>query len=282
VNDEAGDMPIRDIDQTTPANARVWDYWLGGKDNFEVDRQVGRAVAERFPLIPAVARADRAFLQRVVAFLTREAGIRQFLDVGTGLPAANNTHEVAQEIAADARVVYVDHDPIVLAHARVLLGGTSQGRTAYIDADAHQPEEILTQARKTLDFSQPIALLMLGLLNFIPNDADAEHTATVLIDSVAPGSYLAITHPTYELNGGGNLAAMQFWNENSPNQRIVARTGDEILRFFDGLELLEPNPDSPQRDPRSRLVSCTQWRPDPVHVGETQMLPQYGGVAVKR
>lgn len=149
MNDEAGDQPIRDIDTTIPANARVWDFWLGGKDNFAVDRQVGEQIGQMFPLIPAVARADRAFLRRVVTFLA-QAGIRQFLDVGTGLPAANNTHQVAQQITPDARVVYVDHDPIVLAHARVLLSGTAQGRTAYVDADAHDPEEILREARKTL------------------------------------------------------------------------------------------------------------------------------------
>jgi O-methyltransferase involved in polyketide biosynthesis len=270
VNDETGDRPTRDIDTSTPANARVWDFWLRGKDNFAVDREVGQMIEQMFPLIPEVARADRAFLQRVVSFLAGEAGIRQFLDVGTGLPAANNTHQVAQQIAPDAVVVYVDHDPIVLAHARVLLAGTAEGRTAYIDADAHHPEQILAQARETLDFSQPIALLMLGLLNFIPDDADALHTVSVLAGSLAPGSYLAVTHPTLELNGEGNVAAMRFWNENSP-QRIVARTREQILRFFDGLELLEPG-----------LVSCTLWRPDPVRVGEIQMLPQYGGVAVKR
>lgn len=271
VNDERGDdRKIRGVNEEEPANARVWDFWLGGKDNFEVDRRVGRAIAEMFPLIPEVARADRGFLQRAVTFLTEEAGIRQFLDVGTGLPAANNTHEVAQRIAADTRVVYVDHDPIVLAHARVLLAGTSEGRTAYIDADAHYPEEILRQAKETLDFSRPVGLLLLGLLNFVPDDADAEHTASVLIDSLAPGSYVALTHPTLELGGEGNAAAMAFWNEHSP-QRIVARTGEQIRRFFGSLELLEPG-----------LVSCTQWRPDQVHVGASKVLPQYGGLAIKR
>ena len=270
MDDQPGDVRrIPDIDKNQPANARVWDFWLGGKDNFEADRRVGSAVAEMFPLIPAVARADRAFLQRAVTFLAGEAGIHQFLDVGTGLPAASNTHQVAQEINPEARVVYVDHDPIVLAHARVLLAGTREGRTAYIDADAHNPEVILDQARETLDFSEPIALLMLGLLNFMADDA-AEYTAITLIESLAPGSYVAVTHPTLELGGEANVEAMAFWNNNSP-QRIVARSGDHIRRFFDGTELLEPG-----------LVSCTQWRPDPLHVGEIQVVPQYGGVAVKR
>jgi O-methyltransferase involved in polyketide biosynthesis len=257
-------------DETVPANARVWDYWLGGKTNFEVDRRVGDAVAQMFPLIPEVARADRAFLQRAVTFLAREAGIRQFLDVGTGLPAANNTHEVAQQIAPDARVVYVDHDPIVLAHARILLASSPSGRTAYVDADAHDPEEILRHAAQTLDFSRPVALLMLGVLNFLPDTAAAEHTALTLIDSLAPGSYVAVTHPTLEYGGEGNVEAMRFWNENT-GQPIVSRTREQVLRFFGGLELLEPG-----------LVSCTLWRPDDVQVGNHREVPQYGGVAVKR
>ncbi len=273
MNGEAEHAPDVDgrIDTTRPANARVWDYWLGGKDNFAIDREVGAMIAGMFPLIPEVARADRAFLQRVVRFLTREAGIRQFLDVGTGLPAANNTHQVAQHIAPDTRVVYVDHDPIVLAHARILLSGTPEGRTAYVDADAHDPEEILHHARETLDFSRPVGLLMLGLLNFLPDDDDARHTVRVLVDELVPGSYVAITHPTStELNGEGNVAAMKFWNEQA-HQRIKARTREQILRFFEGLELVDPG-----------LVSCTLWRPDDVHVGEIRVLPQWGGVAVKR
>jgi O-methyltransferase involved in polyketide biosynthesis len=269
--DEGDEQDISDrIDATIPANARVWDHWLGGKDNFAVDREVGDMIAKMFPLIPAVARADRAFLRRAVTFLARDAGIRQFLDIGTGLPAANNTHQVAQQIAPDARVVYVDHDPIVLAHARILMAGTPQGRTAYVDADAHNPEKILAQAAETLDFSQPVALMMLGLLNFIPDDADAQHTVSVLVDRLAPGSHVAITHPTLELNGEGNVAAMAFWNERA-TQPIVARSKEQVMRFFDGLELLAPG-----------VVSCTLWRPDEPQVGASQVLPQWGAVAIKR
>jgi O-methyltransferase involved in polyketide biosynthesis len=276
------------VDVSVPANARVWDYWLGGKDNFEVDRKVGDAVAQMHPLIPVIARADRAFLRRVVTFLAGECGIRQFLDVGTGLPAANNTHEVAQRVAPDARVVYVDHDRSVLAHARALLAGTPEGRTAYVDADAHHPEVILEHAGRTLDFREPTALLMLGLLNFIPDDDAASRTVSTLVDRLAPGSYVAITHPTVELNGEGNVAAMRFWNEQT-RQPIVARSRTQVSRFLDGLELLEPG-----------LVSCTHWRPDAddAHLqtfrdavradprfapaeGELVTLPQWGAVARK-
>ena len=270
MSNEAGDGIKNGVDETVPANARVWDRWLGGKDNFEVDRRVADQIATMFPLIPEVARADRAFLGRAVTFLARDAGIRQFLDIGTGLPAANNTHQVAQQIAPDARVVYVDHDAIVLAHARILLAGTPQGRVAYVDADACEPEEILERAAETLDFTQPVALMMLGLLNFIPDDGDAQHVVSVLVDRLAPGSYVAVTHPTLELNGDGNVAAMAFWNERSA-QPIVARSREQVMRFFDGLELLEPG-----------LVSCTRWRPDGVDVGKTPVLPQWGAVAVKR
>ena len=265
-----GAAPTTRIDRNRPANARVWDYWLGGKDNYAVDREVGDAIARMFPLIPDVARADRDFLRRAVTFFARDGGVRQFLDVGTGLPAADNTHEVAQRIAPDARVVYVDHDPIVLAHARVLLAGTPEGQTAYVDADAHDPAEILRHAADTLDFARPTALLMLGLLNFLVDDAAARYTASTLIDRLAPGSYVAITHPTYELGGEGNRAAMEFWNENA-GQPIVARTPEQVRGFFGGLELLEPG-----------LVSCTRWRPDAVDVGAVPVLPQLGGVAVKR
>ena len=144
---------------------------------------------------------------------------------------------------------YVDHDAIVLAHARILLAGTPQGRVAYVDADAREPEEILERAAETLDFTQPVALMMLGLLNFIPDDGDAQHIVSVLVDRLAPGSYVAVTHPTLELNGEGNVAAMAFWNERAA-QPIVARSREQVMRFFDGLELLEPG-----------LVSCTRWRP---------------------
>ncbi|MGW0736818.1 SAM-dependent methyltransferase [Streptomyces sp. NPDC002851] len=248
-------------------NARVWNYWLGGKDHYAVDEQVGDRVTAMYPSIGEVARADRRFLGRAVRHLVGEAGMRQFLDIGTGLPTAENTHEVAQRIAPDARVVYVDNDPIVLAHARALLTGHPQGVTAYIDADAHDPDAILRTAAETLDFERPVAVMMLGILNFILDTDEARAIVRRLMAAVPSGSYLALTHPTLELGGEGNRDAMAFWNKNA-KPPITARTGEEIASFFDGLELLEPG-----------LVSCARWRAGAYD--DATQVAQYGAVARK-
>ncbi|MFI0981931.1 SAM-dependent methyltransferase [Streptomyces sp. NPDC021093] len=245
-------------------NARVWNYWLGGKDHYPVDTAVGEQVTSFYPSIGEVARADRLFLGRAVSYLAGEAGLRQFLDVGTGLPTADNTHQVAQRIAPDARIVYVDNDPVVLAHARALLTGTPEGRTAYIDADAHDPDRILREAGLTLDLDRPVALMLLGILNFVADTAEAREIVRTLLDALPAGSHLALTHPTLELGGEGNKAAMAFWNENA-TPPITARTGAEFASFLDGLEVLEPG-----------IVSCAQWR------GEGPSVAQFGAVAVKR
>jgi hypothetical protein len=248
-------------------NARVWNYWIGGKDNYEVDQQVGEQVAGMFPIIRDIARADREFLGRAVGFLAQERGVRQFLDIGTGLPTAENTHEIAQRIAPDSRIVYVDNDPIVLVHARTLLTGKEEGVTAYIDADVHDPDAILERAAKTLDFSEPIAVMMLGILNFVL-DYDKARTIVRRVMAEAPsGSFLVLTHPTFdaEVGGEGQIPAMKFWNENA-TPPITARSGSDIAGFFEGLELLDPG-----------LVSCSQWRAEP----DSAAVPQYGAVAVK-
>ncbi|MFJ8233785.1 SAM-dependent methyltransferase [Streptomyces sp. NPDC094448] len=251
-------------------NARVWNHWLGGKDNYPVDRAVGDRVTGLYPSIGEVARADRAFLGRVVTFLTADAGIRQFLDIGTGLPTANNTHEVAQGIAPDSRIVYVDNDPIVLTHARALLTSSPEGRTEYLDADAHDPRSIVGSMRPTLDPDRPIAVIMLGILNFVLDTEVAREVVRTLMDAVPPGSYLVLTHPTLELGGEGNAEAMAFWNENA-TPPIRARTGAEIGSFFDGLELLDPG-----------LVSCSRWRPRPTADGSLPpVVAQYGAVGRK-
>ncbi|MEU5918094.1 SAM-dependent methyltransferase [Streptomyces sp. NPDC004288] len=233
-------------------NARVWNYWLGGKDNYPVDRAVGDRVTGFYPSIGEVARADRAFLGRVVTHLAAEEGVRQFLDVGTGLPTADNTHEVAQRVAPDARIVYVDNDPIVLTHARALLTSAPEGVTEYVDADAHDPERIVAAAVGTLDLSRPVAVMMLGILNFVLDTDKARSVVRTLTAAVPPGSYLVLTHPTLEpeLGGEGNEAAMDFWNENA-TPPITARTREEFTSFFDGLDLLEPG-----------VVSCSRWRSD--------------------
>ena len=219
--------------------------------------------------VPA-APADRAFLGRVVRHLAGEAGIRQFLDVGTGIPTANNTHEVAQQIAPSSRIVYVDNDPLVLVHARALLTSHPEGRTDYIDADLREPEKIVEGARRTLDFDQPIALTLLGILNFVPDDDEAAGLVARLADALPAGSYVAISHPTTEINGEVMTEALRLWNEG-PAAKMVLRDRHGVARFFEGLELLEPG-----------VVSCSQWRPDPQADSVAAEVAHYGGIGRKR
>jgi len=239
---------VTSIDESVPHNARVWDYWLGGKDNFDVDRRMGDSIREMFPVISDVAGHSRRFLRRAVTYLAGEAGIRQFLDVGTGLPTANNTHEVAQSIAPESRVVYVDNDPLVLVHARALLTSSAEGVTDYVDADVHDIDQVLAGARRTLDFDRPVAVMMLGILNFVLDDAEAGRIVAKLVEAVPPGSYLAITHPTVELGGEQNVPAMEFYNKRA-RPRIRARDRAQIAAFVDGLDLVEPG-----------LISAPRWR----------------------
>lgn len=264
--DEPNRHPV--LDTTVAHNARVWNHWLGGKDNYPVDRAVGDKIAELFPLIAQVARADRAFLSRAVHYLVAEAGVRQFLDVGTGLPTADNTHQLAQREAPDSRIVYVDNDPLVLVHARALLTSTRAGAVDYVDADAHHPAKILEAASATLDFTKPIALMLLGIVNFILDTAEARSVIQELVDALPAGSYLALTHPTTELGGEANVEAMRFWNENA-TPPITARSGAEITTFLDKLELVEPG-----------LVSCSRWHSERDGFTAPQV-PQYGVLARK-
>ncbi|MFF8282472.1 SAM-dependent methyltransferase [Streptomyces albus] len=257
-------MPPTDVAH----NARVWNYWLGGKDYYAIDQQVGDHIAGMYPSIREVARADRAFLGRVVRYLAGEMGIRQFLDIGTGLPTVDNTHQVAQSVAPSSRIVYVDHDPTVLIHARALLTSSPEGVTDYIDADAQQPRAILDAAADTLDFHQPVAVIMLGILNFVADTDEAVRVVRTLMDAVPSGSCLALTHPTLELGGSANEEAMRFWNRNA-TPPITARTRAEVARFFNGLELLPPG-----------IVSCARWRPGRVAEGE-KTVAQFGALARK-
>ncbi|NGO68194.1 SAM-dependent methyltransferase [Streptomyces boncukensis] len=250
-------------------NARVWNYWLDGKDYYAVDQQVGDYVTGMYPGIGEVARADRAFLGRAVTHLAGEAGIRQFLDIGTGLPTRDNTHEVAQRAAPASRIVYVDNDPTVLLHARALLTSTPEGATDYIEADAHDPDTILRAASRTLDLDRPVAVMMLGILNFILDTDEAKSVVDRLLDAVPSGSRLALTHPTLELGGDGNADAMRFWNENA-TPPITARTREEVARFLDGLEVQEPG-----------IVSCSQWRPDGTVDTSVPAVAQFGALARK-
>jgi S-adenosyl methyltransferase len=228
-----------------PHSARIWNYWLGGKDNFAADRAVGDQVKAVYPEVVQVARASRAFLGRVVRFLTEEAGIRQFLDVGTGLPTADNTHEVAQSVAADAKVVYVDNDPLVLVHARALLTGA--GVTDYIDADVHDPAAILRGAAQTLDFTRPVALMMLGILGNVADDdvpGPAEIVAEFLA-AVPSGSYLVIND---SVAAAETAEAVRTARTSGADYHL--RTIDQMNGFFNGLELVPPG-----------VVSTPTWRP---------------------
>jgi hypothetical protein len=265
VSDPGGEARTR-LDTGVPHSARLWNYWLGGKDNFAVDRAVADQILAMVPEMVASARADRAYLGRVVRHLAGDAGIRQFLDVGTGIPTADNTHEVAQRIAPDSRIVYVDNDPLVLVHARALLTSHPDGSTDYLDADLREPQKIIAGARRTLDFGRPIALTMLGVLNFVPDDDEAAGLVARLVDALPPGSYLAISHPTNEINGETMEAALRLWNEG-PAAPMVLRSADQVRRLFGDLEMVAPG-----------VVSCSRWRPDPGEE-DAEPVPHYGGVA---
>jgi len=243
------------IDASIAHTARVWNYWLGGKDNFAVDRAVGDEIRSFNPDIVDIALADRAFLGRAVRYLVDEAGIRQFLDIGTGLPTADNTHEVAQRLAPESRIVYVDNDPMVLVHARALLTSSPEGVTDYIEADARDTDEILQAAARTLNFTQPVALMLVGVLLFVLDDEEAHAIVKRLLDAVPSGSYLTIVHPSDAINTEAMQRNVQFWNENA-TPPMTMRTPEEIASFFDGLELVEPG-----------VVSLTRWRPDPSRGG---------------
>ncbi len=254
------------IDTTRTHSARIWNYWMGGKDHYPIDREAGDAVAAGFPEIVDLARTSREFLVRVVTHLAGEAGIRQFLDVGTGMPTANNTHEVAQAIAPDSRVVYVDNDPLVLAHARALLVGTPEGVTDYIDADLRDPDTILERAARTLDFDQPVALMLMGVLGHVPDD-EVLPVVRRLVDALPSGSYLASYDGTNTSEAYNE--AIEVGNKQGAVPYLL-RGPDEVAARFEGLELLEPG-----------VVPCPLWRPAPIEVGARRGMDQYGGVARK-
>ncbi|WP_306319027.1 MULTISPECIES: SAM-dependent methyltransferase [unclassified Streptomyces] len=263
------DNPRSRIDTSRPHTARIWNYWLGGKDFYPVDEAAGEQIRALHPGIADYARADRAFLGRAVRYLADEVGIRQFLDIGTGLPTVDNTHEVAQRIAPESRVVYVDNDPIVLRHAQALLTSTPEGRTAYLDADLRDVEEILEQAGKTLDLTRPVALMLLGVVIFVADDEDPYGFVRRLLDALPAGSHLVLSHTITSPDMPDVDEAVAFWNANG-TPRLNQRTPERIGRFFEGLELLEPG-----------VVSCTRWRPeggDPAAVAEVAM---FGGVGRK-
>jgi hypothetical protein len=241
----------RRIDTSAPHPARRYNYWLGGKDHFEADRQSGDAIEKAFPIVVDLARANRAFMRRCVRFLA-ESGIKQFLDVGTGLPAPDNTHQVAQRVAPDSRVVYVDNDPIVMVHARALLQGDPRGRTAYLEADLRDPDAILNHPalRDTLDQGRPIGLLLLAILHFVHDDDQAASAVRRLVDALPSGSYLALSHGTMDFSTPEGVAAYEKMFAAGGTD-VRARSKATIDEYFAGLEIVDPG-----------IVAVSDWRPE--------------------
>ncbi len=260
-----GPLPF---DTSVAHQARIYDYVLGGKDNYAADRAAAEAACEAWPDMPFAARANRAFLGRSVRYLAGEAGVRQFLDIGTGIPTAGNTHEVVQAVAPESRVVYVDYDPVVLAHARALLVSNKAGATVYVDADLRDTDVILGQAGELLDFSQPVAVTLLAILHAIPDSDDPHAIVAKLVNAVVPGSYLAVSH------GGSDLfteaATFQAVVNQSMRQQLKTRPREQVARFFDGLDLVEPG-----------LVPLEDWRPEPSAVRPEGGSGIWGGVGRK-
>jgi hypothetical protein len=270
VTEDAADGMSRpgSIDTTVPHSARIWNYWLGGKDNYPIDREAGDAFREIYPDIVEVARAVRYFLARSVHYLAGEAGMRQFLDVGTGLPTVDNTHEVAQRVAPESRIVYVDNDPLVLVHARALLTSRPEGACSYIDADVRHPGKVLETAAEMLDFSRPVALMLLGILGHVRDDDEARLIVRQMTDALPHGSYLTLS------DGASTSKAREQAHQRYAQTGAVPyrlRSPQQITGFFDGLELLEPG-----------VVPVSQWRPDPSPFGPPRHVDTFGGMARKR
>jgi hypothetical protein len=260
--------PPPTLDTSVAHSARVYDYWLGGKDNFAADREAGDQVIAVRPAIRADVRANRAFLGRAIRFLAADAGVYQFLDIGTGIPAAANTHEVAQAAAPRSRIVYVDNDPVVLTHARALLTSCPEGATAYLDADMCQPETILRSAAHTLDFGQPVAVVLVAVLHHVPDAQDPWGIVRTLMAAVPPGSHLVISHLAADIETQAVTEVARRYNALVPAGQ-KRRTLDEVTRFFDGLELLRPG-----------VVQTVGWRPAP---GDqtTRQVPMWAAVGRK-
>ncbi len=230
--------------------ARVYNYWLGGSANFPADRVAAEQAMAAYPDLALSVRANRAFLARAVRYLAREEGIRQFLDIGTGIPAANNTHEVAQSVAPGCRVVYADHDPIVAAHARSLLASAPEGATDYLEADLREPGKIISAAARTLDFRQPVAVVLMAVLQFIPDGEDPDGIVAELLEAGPSGSYLIVSHPASDIDPEA-MAEMATRLNRLMSQSVALRDHGEVSRFFEGLELAEPG-----------VVRIPEWRPD--------------------
>jgi len=241
--------PSLPFDTSVAHVARVYNYWLGGKDNFAADRAAGEQASKAFPEIGLSARSNRSFLARAVRFLAGECEVRQFLDIGTGIPSANNTHEVAQSVAPTARIVYVDNDPIVLTHARALLTSDPAGATDYIDADLRDPRGILAGAERLLDFSRPVAVMLMAVLQHLDDEDDPYRIVETLLEPLPPGSYLAMSHPAKDINAEAMARMAESLNKMMA-EKVTFRDNAAAARFFDGLELVEPG-----------MVQASKWRP---------------------
>jgi SAM-dependent methyltransferase len=273
--EQAGGARVRNpgslpFDTSVAHQARMYDYVLGGKDNYAADRAAVEAGLKVWPDMAFAMRANRAFLGRAVRYLARDAGMRQFLDIGTGIPTAGNTHEIVQAIAPQSRVVYVDYDPVVLAHARALLVSHDAGTTAYVDADLRATDTILTEAAELLDFSQPVAVTLLAILHTIPDADDPHAIVAQVMDAVPPGSYLAVSHSGSDLFAQETRDSFRSVINGSMQQQYTPRSREQVLRFFAGLDLVPPG-----------LVPVEEWRPEPgTDTAGTSAI--YGGVGLKR
>jgi hypothetical protein len=265
VSTYADDTARSRFDPEIPHPARIYNYWLAGKDHFPADRRAAEEVIRHRPQVVAGARANRAFLARAVRYLAGDCGIRQFLDIGTGLPAPDSTHEVAQQVAPDCTVVYADNDPLVLVYARALLTCPPPGRCAYIDADLRDTPAILAQAARTLDFARPVAVLLLAILHFIPDSDDPAGIVAALTSALAPGSYLVISHLTSDLAPGPVTAGVGAYNAAVP-MGVIPRTHAQVTALFGGLRLVPPG-----------VVPLTEWRP--AVAGPAAQADLYAGVA---
>ncbi len=255
------------IDRTIPHSARMWNYWLGGKDHYQVDRDAAEAMLALYPAYGIKARTCRYFLFRAVRFLTVEAGVRQFLDIGTGLPTAENTHEVAQRFAPESRIVYVDNDPLVLAHARSLLTSSREGVTRYVDADLRDPDRILAEARRTLDFQAPIALLLLGVLGHVADYDQALAIVATLLDALPSGSYLV--HCDGTATNDAYVKALEDYKDTG-GVPYIPRRHEQVVGYFAGLDMIEPG-----------VVAIHQWRPESGLVGMPAAVDESGGIGRK-
>jgi hypothetical protein len=256
------------FDTSVPHIARVYDYWLGGKDNFAADRELGERTLQAYPNLAYSVRANRAFLYRAARFLARDQGIRQFLDIGTGIPTADNTHEVAQHYAPDSRIVYVDNDPIVLSHSKALLKSDPAGVCAYLDADLNDPQAILTAAAKTLDFSKPVAIMLIAVIHFVADDDAAKSIIDQLSAAVPAGSYVALSHAASDIDAE-QMAEMVKRINSSGAETTTLRNRAQVTRLFDGLDLVEPG-----------VIRAAEWRPDS-ELGARTPAAMWAGVARK-